>query len=179
MKKIFMIFALLLVVGCEKDMNNTPTKRVEVFLSNYQSLSAEVESKIMADVEEMPNLNDEEKEAYIRLWERHYQGLTYEVKNEEVDGDDAIVTTEIEVYDYSNVISATSEYLVNNPEFFQDEYGNHSFTKYNDYRLEQLNQVNDKVKYTIDFRVKKINKKWILQELSEEENLKLSGMYEY
>ena len=179
MKKIFLFLAVFLLVGCEKDLNNTPTKRVEVFLSNYQSISEEVEANIIKEVEEMPNLNDEEKDAYIDLWKRHYQGLTYEIKDEMVDGDDAIVTAEIEVYDYSKTILDISEYLANMPEFFQDELGNHSYTKYNDYRIEALKGVTEKVKYTIEFNLKKINKKWILQDLTEEDNLKMSGMYNY
>ena len=179
MKKILIILSLIFLVGCEKDLNNTPTKRVEVFLSSYQSLSEDVENRINSDVEDMPNLNEEEKEAYIELWKKHYQGLTYEIKDERVDGDDAIVTAEIEVTDYSNVMSYTSSYLADNPEEFQDEIGNYLFEKYNDYRLDELKKVTDKVKYTIDFKLKKINKKWVLQELTDEENLKISGMYIY
>jgi len=179
LKKILTILSLFLFVGCTKDLNNTPTKRVEVFLSNYQSLSEEVQANIISDVEEMPNLNDEEKNEYVELWKRHYQGLTYEIKDEKVDGDDAIVTAEIEVYDYSQTIATTNEVLANHPELFQDEMGNHSYIKYNDYRLEELKKANDKVKYTIDFKVKKIDKKWILQEISDEDSLKMSGMYNY
>ena len=179
MKKIIIILAVLLLVGCERDLNNTPTKRVEVFLSNYQSITAEVESDIIAKVSDMPNLTEEEQKEYINLWKRHYQGLTYEIKDEMVDGDDATVVTEIEVYDYSEVMSETSDYLTTNPEAFQDESGNHSFEKYNDYRLSALKEVNDKVKYTIEFKLKKIDKKWILQELSDEDSLKMSGMYDY
>lgn len=179
MKKILIILSILLLVGCDKDLNNTPTKRVEVFLSNYQSLSEEVEAKIITDVDNMPNLTDEEKEKYVNLWKKHYQGMTYEIKDEMIDGDDATVTVEVNVNDYSKVMTATSEYLTNNPEVFQDENGNHSFEMYNDYRLEELSKSNDKVTYTIDFKAKKINKKWVLQELTAEENLKLSGMYKY
>ena len=170
---------LLLLVGCEKDLNNTPTKRVEVFLGNYQSLSEEVIAKIDSEVNEMPNLTDEQKTKYVELWKKHYQGLTYEIKDEKIDGDDAIVSTEIEVTDYNGILASTTKYLAENPTLFQDELGNYSFTMFNDYKLDELSKAEDKVKYTIDFRVKKINKKWILQDLNDEEYLKISGMYEY
>lgn len=179
MKKILIVLLLLLLVGCEKDMNNTPTKRVEVFLSSYQSITEEVEAKIITDVEEMDSLTKEEQDAYIELWKKHYRGLTYEIKDEKIDGDNAIVETEIEVYDYSDIMNATSEYLSKNPEVFQDENGEHSYQKFNDYRLSELKKADSKVKYTIDFKLKKVNDKWILGDLNEEENLKLSGMFNH
>ena len=179
MKKLLLILSLVLLVGCEKDLNNTPTKRVEVFLSNYQSLSDEVQAKISAQVDDMANLTNEEKKAYIDLWKKHYQGLTYDIKDEIVNGLDATVVAEVEVYDYSKTMTETNNYLMENPMMFQDELGNHSSIKFNDYRIEELNKVSDKVKYTFEFKVKKINKKWILQDLNEEEYLKLSGMYIY
>ena len=37
MKKILMIIALFLVVGCNK-LDNTPTKQVETFFNKYQTL---------------------------------------------------------------------------------------------------------------------------------------------
>lgn len=179
MKKILLLLTVLLLVGCEKDMNNTPTKRVEVFLSSYQSLSEEVQAKIATDVDEMSNLTEEEKTNYTDLWKKHYQNLTYEVKDEKVDGDDAVVTVEIEVTDYSRVIANANQHLVDSPFEFEDETGIYSPTKFNDYKLEAMKSTTDKVKYTLELKVKKIDKKWVLQDLTEEEYLKLSGMYAY
>ena len=127
----------------------------------------------------MPNLTEEEKQEYVNLWKRHYQGLTYEIKDEVIDGDDATVTAEIEVYDYSNIMTETSNYANEHPELFQDEEGLYSFEMYNDYRIEELKKAEERVTYTIEFRLKKIDKKWILQDLNNEDVLKMSGMYEY
>ncbi len=179
MKKIFLVLAVFLLLGCEKDLNNTPTKRVEVFLSNYQSISEEVEASIVSNVEEMADLTEEEKKSYVELWKRHYQGLTYEIKNETIDGDEATVSVEIEVYDYSKKEKEISEYLTTNPEMFLDESGNHSVEKYNDYKINELSKITDKVKYTIDFNLQKVDKKWILLEIGDDETLKMSGMYNY
>ena len=179
MKKLILILAVFLLIGCEKDMNNTPTKRVEVFLSNYQSLSEEVQAKIVSDVDEMPNLTEDEKKNYTDLWKKHYQNLTYEVKDEKVDGDNAIVTVEIEVTDYSKIIENANQMLTSNPTEFQDETGTYSPTRFNDYKLEAMKGSSDKVKYTLELNVQKIDKKWVLQDLTEDEYLKLSGMYVY
>ena len=179
MKKFLLLLAIFLLLGCEKDLNNTPTKRVEVFLSNYQALSEEVEAKIIADVDEMTDLTEEEKESYIDLWKKHYRALTYEIKDEKVDGDDATVTVEIEVFDYGQVLLNARKALTESPELFQDELGNYSSSMYNDYRLNALKNSREKVKYTIDFKAKKINKKWVLQALDEESNQNISGTFIY
>ena len=179
MKKIILVLFLALLVGCEMNSNNTPTKKVEAFLGNYQSLSDDVQSKIVLEVEKMDNLTNEQKDKYVNLWKKHYQGLTYEVKNEIIKGDDASVIIQVEVTDYSKELSKINEYLLDNPDLFKDEAGNYSFIKYNDYRLETLNKVEDKVKHMIEFKLKKFDKKWFLEDLSDEDYLKLSGMYVY
>ena len=178
MKKILLFLTILLLVGCEKDLNNTPTKRVEVFLSNYQSLSEEVEGKIIADADEMPELTGTQREDYINLWKKHFQGMTYEIKDEKIDGHDATVTATIEVTDYSETLKNVNNALSNTPEMFQDELGNHSFILYNDYRINALKETTERIKYTIEFKLKKVKRKWILQELSTEDEQKMTGMYE-
>ena len=48
-----------------------------------------------------------------------------------------------------------------------------------DYRLEQLMNVSDKVKYTIDFTLTKRDNEWKLNELSETDREKINGTYLY
>ena len=110
---------------------------------------------------------------------KHYQALTYEIKDSEENGDKAIVTVEIEVYDYSKTIVENSIYLENNRNEFLDSNGNLDYIKYNDYRLEQLSKVKDKVKYTITLNLTKKNKKWVLDEVDEITLDKIHGMYIY
>ena len=44
MKKLLVILSVFLLVGCE--LNNTPTKKIEQFLSNYQILHKDVISDL-------------------------------------------------------------------------------------------------------------------------------------
>jgi len=52
-------------------------------------------------------------------------------------------------------------------------------SKYIDYRLEKLKNYNEKVKYTIDFYLEKVDKTWVLQDISEEVRQKIHGLYVY
>ena len=58
-----------------------------------------------------------------------------------------------------------------------EENGEYSESKYNDYRLEQLKNAKEKVKYTVDFTLTKVDGQWIVDDLSNEIRDKINGMY--
>ena len=168
MKKVLsLVTAFVLLTGCSltKNMDNTPTKKVENYLSSYQTLDDNVLSDLDDIVEDEITFTDTQKESYKDILKKHYQDLTYEVKDETVNGDTATVEVEVEVTDYSKKAE------------FQDETGNYSEEKYNDYRLGLLKDVDEKVKYTITFNLTKIDDEWTIEDLSDEDQQKLLGIY--
>lgn len=179
MKKFLVLVFMFLLMGCEINLTNTPTKQVEKFLINYQTLNKKVVNKLENEIKEDVSLTNDQQEKYLDFWKKHYHGLNYTIKDQTENGDEAIVIAEIEVNDYSKIISESSAYLSNNPEEFVDIYGEYDLTKFNDYKLEQLLKAKERVTYTLEFKVKKENKKWKLENLSEEDYSKLSGMYNY
>lgn len=177
MKKIAFLIVILLT-GCSIDLNNTPTKRVEKFLNDYQTLNKSVLTELSSEVNNDASLTEDERDTYLEFWKKHYQGLVYEIKDEKVDGDNAIVTAEIEVSDYRQIIKDVNNYLLEKPEEFLDQFGEYDITMFTDYKLSKLKDAKDKVKYTIEFNLKKEKKKWKIEEVSEEDYSKLKGMHE-
>lgn len=166
MKKILSIFIfLLLLVGCS--LSNTPTSRVEDLLSKYQRLDSDIEKGIDTVVGE-ESLTGGERDRYKKIIEKQYKNLTYQIKDETYNGDVCTVTTEIEVLDYKKIINE-----VNN------NYQNKNYTKeeYNNEKLDKLEKAKDKVKYTIDFKVKKENNNWTLETLDDDTIKKIQGTY--
>ena len=165
MKKIVSLFIfLLLLVGCS--LSNSPTSRVEDLLNKYQTLDSDISGGIN-DVLKEENLNDTQKDRYRKVIEKQYKDLTYQIKDERIDGDTAIISTEIEVMDYKKVINETNSYYQSINDYTVEDYNN---TK--------LDKAKDKVKYTIDFEVKKDkNGNWKLSSLSNESIKKIQGMY--
>ena len=88
MKKLLILLSILLtVVGCNMgNMNNTPTKQVEMFLARYQTLDQKVLDDLDDVVKEEVAFNTEQREKYRELMKKHYQGITYDVKEESMDG---------------------------------------------------------------------------------------------
>lgn len=166
MKKILSIFIfLLLLVGCS--LSNTPTSKVEDLLSKYQRLDSDIEKGIDTVVGE-ESLTGGERDRYKKIIEKQYKNLTYQIKDETYNGDVCTVTTEIEVLDYKKIINE-----VNN------NYQNKNYTKeeYNNEKLDKLEKAKDKVKYTIDFKVKKENNNWTLETLDDDTIKKIQGTY--
>ena len=145
MKYLILIIFIFLVIGC--GISNNPTSQVEDLLSKYQRL----DSDIPIDYYDFGiDIND-----YEELVKRQYSNLSYDVKDEVIDGDTASVKVEIEVMDYKSVLDVGGDDLVDN-----------------------LRNVHDKVTYTIDFIVNKdSNGNWVVDELSDEVKKKLLGIY--
>ena len=183
MKKIvYLLGAFLFLTGCSMTnvaMMNTPTKKVEMFLSNYQTLDEEVLTQLDEVVEKEDTFNENQKETYRNIMKKHYQDLTYEIKDEVINGDTATVTAEIEVTDYSKIMTDADTYRDENESEFMNEEGLFDDTLFTSYRLEQLEKADDTVKYTIDFTLTKVEDDWILDNLTDEQSDKLHGLYSY
>lgn len=179
MKKFLLLISFVLIlVGCESVMNN-PTKRVETFLNKYQTMDKEVISQLDTTLNNNNDLTKSQKEEYKNLMKKQYQNLTYTIKDEEIDGDTAIVKVEIEVYDFNKAMNDADNYLLQNPEEFvlgEDLVDNEKFM---DYKIKQMKNTMDKVKYTIEFNLTKKDDKWTLNNVDEITRQKIHGIYNY
>lgn len=176
-KVLLLTLVLFLVVGCG-NMMNTPTKKVEQFLSKYQTMDEKVLTQLDDVIEEAGNFNDTQKESYRKLMKKQYQNLSYKIKDETEDGKSATVEVEVEVYDYGKSISESELYLTNNQQEFIDiETNQIDNQKFLDYKITQMENVKDKVTYTITFNLTKEDENWVLDDIGDIERQKLHGLY--
>lgn len=168
MKKIISIFIfLILLVGCS--LSNSPTSLVEELLSKYQRFDSDIESGI-SNVLDDENLTSTQKERYKKLLENQYRNLSYEIKDERIDGEEATISTEIKVINYKKAINDTYNYYQGKNDYTLEQY--------NDTKLDNLEKEKEKVTYTIDFDVKKDKDgNWKISSLSNETIKKIQGMY--
>ena len=180
MKKILLgILSIMLLSGCGEKMFNTPTKKVEMFFQNYQTVDKDVIDQLNKVVNEEENFNADQRLAYKELMKKHYQELKYEIKDEKVDGDKATVTVEIEVTDYSKALKEADKYLENNRSEFYDDKGVYDAFLFTTYRIEELKKVKDKVKFTLNMNLSKIDDEWQLDKISDTDEQKINGVYYY
>lgn len=183
MKKILSIIGIMLVLtGCSlgmEDLDNTPTKQVEAYLNSYQKLDDNVLNDLDNILDDEITFNNDQRDRYREIVKKGYQELTYEIKDEKVNGNTAEVEVEIEVIDYSNIITKSEDYLNQNPNEFNDEEGNYDVSLFTDYRLDLLEKNKEKVEYTITFNLTKENDKWTIDQLSEDDINKINGTYNH
>ncbi len=164
MKKVIIFIILLTLFGCT--LSNTPTSKVEQLMTKYQL----VDDDIKKDIENIlsdDSLTFEQKNRYKKLLENQYKNLQYEIKDEEIDGNKAIVTISIEVLDYKKTIDKLEENIQN-----------YEIEKYNEEKLKELEKTKDKITYTLKIEVLKDNNgTWYIDDLTNENKKKIQGMY--
>lgn len=163
-KKLWLLIIPFLLLACS--MGNTPTSKVDELFMKYQRLDSDISNGIDAVLDEQ-NLTDDHRMRYRKLLENQYRNLSYNVKDEIIDGDNATVVTEIEVIDYRNSISDLT-------------FDSTIFTKdsFDELKLDRLEQAKDKVTYTIELNLTKDDEgKWKLNALTNEQIKKIQGMY--
>ena len=176
MKKVLIVLTILLfLVGCS--LSNTPSGRVEEYLSNYNNLSEEVLMDIDAKVMSS-NLSNDNKESYKKVLKREYENMRYEIKDEIINGDKASVVVKISVYDLYKAEKDASKYMNENIEqfYYNNTYSN---SKYIDYKLEEMKKETERVTYTIDFNVSKNDGSWVVEQPSKIDLEKIHGIYNY
>ena len=146
MKKLLITFSLILILvtGCGTKMG-TPTAKVEEFLGKYQSMDSEVLTQLDSVIATDSAMSDNQKKEYKSLMEKQYQNLSYKIKSEEIDGDNASVDVEIEVYDYATSINKSKNYYnEHRDEFMENDTDNsqsNEETKENDKETDESGEI--------------------------------------
>lgn len=174
-KVIVLILSLFMFVGC--GMNNNASESVREYLDNYKNLDDSLSEKI-DNLIESENLTVSQEKTYREILERQYEDLTYEIVEEEYNGDEAEVEVEITVYDYFKAQKEVTNYLNEHRDEFYDE-GEYNESLYTDYKLEVLKNYKETVTYTIEFKLNKESGKWVIKEISDEDIEKIHGVYNY
>lgn len=176
MKKVIVLFLLILsLYGC--GFSNSPSDEVSMYLDKYNSLNDDV----LIDVDNViskEDLSSGNKDVYKEVLLRQYKNMKYEIKDESINDNSAMVKVSVNVYNYYNTNVNSENYKNEHTNEFYDINGMFDNNVYNTYRLGELLKTNDTISYDITFHLKKDeNGKWILDNPNEETIQKLNGFY--
>ena len=145
--RILLLLFIFIALGCENIMN-TPTSKVKSFISEYQNLNPKVVKELDNIISKNTELNKKEKEEYKKLLERQYQNLSYKIKDEDIEDNNATVLVEIEVFNYKDYLN-----------------------------IKKMKEIDEKIRYEITFYLYKENGIWKIEELNEEDLEKIHGLF--
>ena len=94
-----------------------------------------------------------------------------------IDGDNATVTVEIEVYDFYKSNIAADKYYQENPDKFTNADNLLDELLLVDYRIKSLSDTSERLKYTIDFYLTKTDNNWVLEDIDSTTIQKIHGLY--
>jgi len=176
MKKILSLFFLLiLLTGCG---SSSARNSVDSYLKKYRNLNSEV----LVDLENIvnkENLTEDQKDKYRDVLKKQYKDITYDIIEEEYNEEVSYVTVKISVYDLYKAQNEASIYLQNNSNKFIDEDGAYDPSKFIDYKLDKMKDMTDRVEYTVVFTVTKENDKYFVEQPTENDLMKIHGIYNY
>lgn len=181
MKKLLILFgSLFLIVGCGCTKDMTAKDAVDNYLEKYRSHDEEVIKALDEYIDGEKDLSDSQKDTYKEVLKKQYKNLKYKVTNETYDGDEALVTVKITVFDLYKAQKEANEYLDDNQDEFLDDKGVYDKNLFLDYKLNKMKDYTDQTEYTIDFHVVKNDKmKWEVKDLSTSDLEKIHGIYQY
>ena len=177
MKKwiIFIIMDLFLLTGC---VQNSASDPVTHYLELYRNHSDEVTKSLQTLIRD-ENLLAEQQDLYELIMKKQYVDLEYKIVNEIYNGDQAIVTVLITVYDYQHSKDEARQEMNENLSEYTLFNGSIDKVKYKDLQLQKMMEEKKRVKYTIDFNVNLQNEEWELVSPDYTVLLKIHGIYDY
>ena len=175
MKKVIVIVIVLLISGCSSNIMAKDV--VKDYLDGYINLSKDVKRSLDKTIEENKEFNDINKDMYKKILLKQYKDLKYVILNEEYDGDKALITVNINVYDLNKAEENAEDYLSTNLKEFYDDKNKFDNQKYIDFKLNLMYEASERIDYTVVFFLNRVNKKWVLEQPTDEDLEKIHGIY--
>lgn len=121
MKKIIIGLMVILLSACTLGAAATPRQKVSEFLDKYKNQNDDILTQLDETIKN-DITNTEHRDRYKTLMTNQYKNMEYEIKEEIIEENNAVVEVEITVYDYASAIRNSNEYLNNHSdEFSKDE----------------------------------------------------------
>ena len=110
MKKIIVALMVIFLSACTLGKAVTPRQKVSEFLDKYKNQTTDVVSQLDETIK--TDITDQkQRDRYKTLMLNQYKNMEYEIKDEIIEDDNAVVEVEITVYDYASALKNSNTYL--------------------------------------------------------------------
>ena len=175
MKK-FLLLAFITLLFCGCSMTGGPSMKVSEYLSKFnaldESLIQNMETTIQGE-----NLSTDNMTIYRNVLQRQYQDLKYDIVEESINGDNAVVIAKITVYDLYTSKQNSENYMNEHQDEFLDMDNVFDQEMYMKYRLENMLSTKDTVSHNISFNLTKKDGEWVIDDIDRVTLEKIHGLY--
>lgn len=178
-KLLILVISLFIVVGCGCSKQMSAKDVVKDYLEQYRLEDEKVLEALDEYIATNEDLSDNQRNEYKEVLKKQYKNLKYKIVNETYDGDEAIITVNVTVFDLYKVQVDANNYLNNHQDEFLNEEGVYDKNKFLDYKLEQMKKYKETTDYTIEFHVVKNDNMWEVNKLSTDDLEKIHGIFQY
>ena len=98
MKKVFLALFVILLSACTLGAATTPKQKVSEFLDKYKNENSDIIEDLVNTIKTDIKVADHQ-ESYKTLMTKQYKNMKYEIKDEIIEDNNAVVEAEITVYD--------------------------------------------------------------------------------
>lgn len=110
MKKFIVALMVIFLSACTLGKAVTPRQKVSEFLDKYKNQNTDVVSQLDETIK--TDITDQkQRDRYKTLMLNQYKNMEYEIKDEIIEDDNAVVEVEITVYDYASALKNSNTYL--------------------------------------------------------------------
>lgn len=110
MKKFILASMVILMSACTLGKAVTPKQKVSEFLDKYKNENTDIIAQLDETIDSEIS-NSDHKSKYKTLMINQYKNMEYEIKDEIIEDDNAVVEVEITVYDYASALKNSDKYL--------------------------------------------------------------------
>lgn len=174
-KVLFVVLALFLMIGCGGVF--TPSERVEDLFNRYIKNDADIMDELDTYLAKQ-DLTEDQRAQYKNIIKGEYATIKYTIKDEKIDGDEAVVEVALEVKDLYKASKKSGDYLVEHAaEFYTD--GVYDRAKFVDYKLDEMEKYGETVNYNIFINLVKKDGLWTIEQIDNATLEKIHGIYDY
>ena len=145
-----------------------------VAISEPEATIEDMESAIIEE-----NMSQDNKSIYRDVLKKQYKDLKYDIVEETIDGDNAVVKVKVTVYDLYNSKVESENYMNEHQDEFLNEDSIFDEISYMKYRLEKMLDVKDTITHDISFNLTKVDNEWVINDIDRVTLEKIHGLYNY
>ena len=174
-KIIVIIVSFFLLTGCHNKISAAMV--VDDYLNQYINLSKGVLKSLDETINNNEEFKNRHKKLYKKILKKQYKDLKYTILSEDYADNKALITVNINVYDFNKIDEEATNYLSRNLSEFYNDKNEFDNDLYIDYKLNLMYKAENRIDYTIIFLLEKKKNKWVLIQPTSEDLEKIHGIY--